>query len=529
MARQIRTVGFGGSDLSFPAGAPAPTPPPAALAEIPLTISRLDGSTGTVLVSNGIMLAPGQLQDTELGGLAMVVDDVGEVPVYVEALTGRHLDGSVISVLVQFMANPSTHGTGKLLFGATPGQARRTKVPIDFRPTRNMSDPRLNGYPSAMAHASPEYNVTAIGPVWGDTLTRAAAIARGGDFADYETQHEQWSDYHWGIYGPTQVIGGNYYDRGMFTLIHGYRSSNPEYFKRGAAYAFNHRDEYYEANAYNITHPHMWFPEGMVLHYWTTGDERSAYGVRQLATTRVGPTPAEGGTSWQWNNTFKCSYEGEARQMARTLLVALWAVKLGWRTATTAHEGAALVLRGGINSNMWDTNTATYRYGAWTFTHPDYPPGAGCSIEYVSNFMQCLLYDTLRTYERLFGAHAGSQARRTLIANYFVSQWRDVEGNNLMNTAPANNYEPVPSFNYYDVEVPESGGVGPTVDLNGFYCHIMRLTANETANSVLGVIAAKCFNGLMGWKDGTEGPYVSQHKQFNETYQKAWQYCALAP
>lgn len=98
---------------------------------VELAVTRLSGSAGEALVANAIPLTPGALRADALAGVRLVVD--GEPKeAYFEATTGRHPDGSLRSVLVQFRTflRPADRLTAWLIIGSsTPG--RRLAEPAE--------------------------------------------------------------------------------------------------------------------------------------------------------------------------------------------------------------------------------------------------------------------------------------------------------------------------------------------------------------------------------------------------------------
>jgi uncharacterized protein YjdB len=489
----------------------APAIAPGAALSIPLNLHRLDGGAGTVRVSSGVLLQPGQLQASAADRVAVAINGV-EVPAYVEALHGRHRDGSVVSVLLQFDADPALQPQATLLLGTTPAQPRLAKRSIDFRPAS--ADVKQNGFPAVVAVPPVAHMVAAV-QMFGPTTSVADAAALGGSFLAFENDFQQWSTNRWNALTSTSAIGANYYDRGFHHMVWFHRSGNPEYLRRGAAYTFNHRVQYYEPNAYNIAQERLWFVEGLALHYWLTGDEESRNGVRGLARRVQDPV-----TSWNWTRVHSCGYKGEARPVARTLKVLVWTHRLGFADLNwpdLANRYTDLI----INSDQWARDPADPRFGAWLFRHPDYPTGAGCTVEYVSNFMNAMILDALiDVYE-----HIGPDARipgvvRRNLDYLGRTQWRGVEGNGLQITLS----EPSPSFNYYDVHLEGSGGPGPSTDLNGFYPTLFAWYARHSGDASYMTIASRAFETLSrNPKDGRTAPWLSGDKQFNETYQRAWQ------
>src|SRR4051794_27568511 len=94
-----------GVGLGLPSGIPGVIPGAEAAGGTPTTeplkVRRLDGGAGTTLVSNGIPLPPGALFPDEFGEARIDIAGLGEPAMSVAAL-GRHGDGSVRSLFVQF-------------------------------------------------------------------------------------------------------------------------------------------------------------------------------------------------------------------------------------------------------------------------------------------------------------------------------------------------------------------------------------------------------------------------------------------
>jgi uncharacterized protein YjdB len=498
--------------------------------ELPLTLHRLAGGTGSVRVSNGILLTPGQLRPEQVGAVSVTVGG-SEVSAYVEALEGRHRDGSVVSVLVQFDADPAVQRNAALRIGTAPTRPRLAKRTVDFRPGATLSNVTQHGYPAAVAVPSVDHMVAAF-QIFGPTVSVADARAMGGAFNAFEDDFAYWGGAKCDDFqaylnegsARDRIMGSNYYDRGYHTMAWFARSGDVKWLRCGAMYTFAYRFHYYEANNYAISQERLWLSEGLALHYWLTGDPESRNAVMQLADRAWG-----NGSSWNVTRLRQCNYKGEARPVARALSAMTWAYRLGaeeYLHATRSYTD--LIARGGTEGNQWGTDPANYRYGAWIYQHPDYPTGAGCSVEYVSNFMNAMILDALITvYEHV---HADSRIPGIVGRNLDYlrkTQWRGVEGNGLQLT----NGEPSPSFNYYDVSLAGSGGPNATVDLNGFYVHVFAWYARHFGGAPYANIAEQAFVTLSkNPKDGKSGPWIrvrGSDKQMNETYQKAWQYPAL--
>jgi uncharacterized protein YjdB len=502
-----------------------------AAGEIPLALHRLDGRSGIVRVSNGILLAPGQLRPEQVGSVSVSVGGA-EVSAYVEPLDGRHRDGSVVSVLIQFDADPAVQRNAALRIGTPPARTRLAKRTIDFRPGATLSNVSQSGFPAAVA-VPPVQHMVAAFQLFGPTVSVADARAMGGAFRTFEDDFAYWGGAKCDDFqayldagaARDRIMGSNYYDRGYHTMAWFARSGDVKWLRCGAMYTFAYRFHYYEHNNYAISQERLWLSEGLALHYWLTGDPESRNAVLRLADHAWG-----GGSSWNVTRLRQCNYKGEARPVARALSAMTWAYRLGAEEYLHATRNYTdLIAKGGTEGNQWGTDPADHRFGAWLYRHPDFPTGAGCSVEYVSNFMNAMILDALITvYDHV---HADSRIPGIVGRNLDYlrkTQWRGVEGNGLQLA----NGEPSPSFNYYDVSLVGSGGPSATVDLNGFYVHVFAWYARNFGGAHYANIAEQTFVTLSkNPKDGRSGPWLrvrGSDKQMNETYQKAWQYPALA-
>jgi hypothetical protein len=494
---------------------------------LPLQLRRLNNGTGTVRVSSGILMPAGAVWESDIPRIAVAVGGT-EVQAYVEALHGRHRDGSVISVLVQFDANPDLQREAKLKFNVAPSQPRLSKQPVDFRNGATLNNVMQTGYPAGVA-MPPLDHMTAAFSLFGPTVAVADARAMGPEFTNFENDFEKWSAIKWDDWQAyldagnqrERIIGSNYYDRGYHHMAWFARTRDPEYFRRGASYTFNYRYHYYEHNNYGIAQERLWLSEGLAAHYWLTGDEESREAVRRLAARNASDT-------WSFSRMRPCNYRGDARAVARALSSLTWAARLGhtdrdWRNEALAYVD--LIAAGGTEGNLWGTDPNNYRYGAWVFRHPDYPAGAGCTVAYVSNFMNAMIMDALITvYDHVEpDPRIPATVKRNL--DYLrSSQWRGRGGNGMQLTKA----EPSPSFNYYDVQVAGSGSPSNgQVDLNGFFVNVFAWYGRHSGNDAYMEIARQAFATLAGGRhDGAVNPWFRERgadKQFNETFQKAWQ------
>ena len=83
------------------------TPPTVSGDTIPLQIVRMDGGSGSALVSNGIPLPKGKITPSNTSHVVLVVGGQ-EQAIHVEALSGNYPDGSARAVLLQFQYTVNT-------------------------------------------------------------------------------------------------------------------------------------------------------------------------------------------------------------------------------------------------------------------------------------------------------------------------------------------------------------------------------------------------------------------------------------
>ena len=130
---EVRASQQGGSITGTAAVTVTAPPAPAPGGVVALTVARLAGGSGATLVSSGVPLAPGALRADQLGQVQVWAGGQQQA-VYVEALQGRHADGSVRVLLVQF--RPAlTQGApvaGELRLGVGRTTSDLAKTPVSW-------------------------------------------------------------------------------------------------------------------------------------------------------------------------------------------------------------------------------------------------------------------------------------------------------------------------------------------------------------------------------------------------------------
>ncbi|HYR13281.1 MAG TPA: Ig-like domain-containing protein, partial [Mycobacterium sp.] len=154
---------------------------------ITLQIVRMDGGSGSAVVSSGIPLPKGKLTSSNIAHVVLLVAGV-EQAIHVEALAGTWPDGSIRSLLVQF---PYTVSTGN------PIAALLIMGPSVTRSTTDLPKTTVTGnMPAAVAlPTSPSYLVST--EVVGQTITRAASPTTPAAFPAFETHLITYGNSHW--------------------------------------------------------------------------------------------------------------------------------------------------------------------------------------------------------------------------------------------------------------------------------------------------------------------------------------------
>jgi hypothetical protein len=189
-------------------------PPPPDPTDLTLTLHRLDGGSGTVLVSNGVPLLRGWVTPENIDQVTLWIDEV-EQPIYVEGL-GRFEDLSYRSLLLQFESAVEGEDTGTaVLRFSVPRTLNRQKTRVTFygedwvpRRPEAREDPKLAGWPDAVA-MPPRQFVQASGIFHSLADVDEVAILVEGDAV---ARAEKWRDWvpTWMLaYDFENAAGGN--------------------------------------------------------------------------------------------------------------------------------------------------------------------------------------------------------------------------------------------------------------------------------------------------------------------------------
>jgi uncharacterized protein YjdB len=437
---------------------------------ITLQIVRMDGGSGSALVSSGIPLPKGKLTASNIAHVVLLVAGV-ERAIHVEALAGTWPDGSIRSLLVQF---PYTVSTGN------PIAALLVMGPSVTRSTTDLPKTTVTGnIPAAAAlPTSPTYLVST--EVVGQTITRAASPATPAVFPNWENDFVTYGDQHWATEAGDWTY--NYYDRVLIWYAWWVRTGNPEYWRRAAIDAVAYREQSLVPDNY-IEQPNQAQLEGLALHYLLTGDEASRYAVARVAeifadiwTPVLDCTACSGGGQYV-----------EGRIQARTLQ----SHYLSWMIDAVGDSPRNwLNLMATDVTNILSTQGAdgSYRFAEWEGSH--------------SNYMTGLMHDMLIKYYTYVQADARiPPAIKKTLDWMWSTQW--------VSSAQA--------FKYVSENM-STGTTAPAPDLNllivtgyaWYYMYSGDATYKTTADAI--------FAG------GVNGAYLTGYKQFNQNYTSAYRY-----
>ncbi len=243
---------------------------------IDLNVVRFSGGSNQVLVSSGIPLAQGMLTPGQSDRVRLMINGT-EKPIDIQVLRGRHRDGSVRSVLVQFRhAVPAGGMRAQLVIG----QSRTTTDITVAQPTYTYTRP----LPQAAAlPSSPAYLIST--GIFGKTTTAPDAFN-----ARYESNFYTYGDNKWNRfiskYGSSLTVwdaeNANYYDRAYIDFAWWARTGDEAQWRRAIHYLIAYRELFLKPRGYRVP-PAEVNIDGLEAHYLLTGDGTSHNAVRVLA------------------------------------------------------------------------------------------------------------------------------------------------------------------------------------------------------------------------------------------------------
>jgi hypothetical protein len=435
--------------------------------------------TGNVLVSSGIPLMPGALKPADVGRVRILIGGQ-EQPVFVKALKGRHRDGSVRSVLVQFMANiGSSPISAELAIGSARTTTDRKEAAVSF----TYGSP----LPAAVALPSSVDYLLRTGIVMPTVAMPSAFNTK------YEDEFVRQSDGRWPLFKADYDAGTvgtgitpNYYDRALFHWAWWVRTGDAKYWQRAVYYMMAYRENYMRPNGYRVQ-PHNMQIEGFELHYLLTGDAESWYGVGEMADMLASPT------GWLGRIDENIPDWMEGRIKSRILLGLLTA----YRLEHTKHDYRALSKE--AVDRILRTQQSDGAFRDW-----------GLCNEQL-NYMTGLINEVFAKYYDLVEADSRIPASmEKSLAFMWNTQWKSADG----------------GFAY--LSGGSCSGVGShgegKPDLNQIIAHgygwMYRQTKNRTYRDRGDVIFNEGVN--RAWFGSST--FTTADKQWNESYRSSYQY-----
>ncbi len=447
---------------------------PPATDTIQLHIVRWEPGSGDVLVSGGIPLKRGMLHAGQLKFIRLFVEGE-ERSLHVDSLAGRHADGSLRSVLVQFRdsVRSSNWKKAQLVLGE-PRATPPLGVPDDY----NRGLPQASPLPS-------DANYLVLTELAGPAITASKNAFMGPSFARYEQNFTKFIDHHWKLDGELWS-GANYYDRALIYFSSWLRTAKPEYFRRGMRIAMNYRTKYLEANQY-ATSPHWSQIEGLEQHYLLTGDESSRFAVARVAEQLAGyPLADTLRTTWM-----------ESRIQAR----ALQALFTAWRL--DARGPKELDLQKRLDNSLVRVLRTQRPDGSI-----GWPATCGASLNYMNGLLNDVLI-RIHTHYRADTAIFGFVRRNADFL--WGSQW----------------VPQAQAFKYLSARCQKNsqgeaiGGPSPAPDLNMLFVTTFGWLYQQTGDVRYRQAGDQIFAG------GVKGAYLQGSKQFNEHYTSSLRYVAM--
>jgi hypothetical protein len=433
-------------------------PTPSATKQLALSLTVFDATQPSPLSSNGIPLPKGWLFEKDLAS-TILSDGTAEVPRVLRPLAGRHGDGSLRAVLLQFQANPATPRM-VLQVGITPRLSEPAPWPIPA------------GTPSAVTlPADPAFLLST--QIAGPTIPVSES-----PLPQYESQFTTYAEKHFQTDG-VQWEYANYYDRALNHFVYWMRSGNVTYWKRALDLVRNYRTGYLEANNYDSV-PHWLLVEGLALHYWFTGDTLSRTAVlRSAARATIAYNPIMLGDP---NGLYI-----EGRIEARMLLASLFA----WELGDTSQD--------------WKAKAATYAKNIMTLQRTDgsYSWPNWCGRQ--GNYMVGLQNDALIKYfERVTADPAIIPTIQKAVDYIYRTSWR-----------PANR-----AFAYMDAQCGSPDDLLPSPDLNMLLVNGFAFIGKQTGNRQYIAVADSIAEGAIAgaWLSGSK----QFNQQYYDSHQYLW-------
>jgi len=441
---------------------------------VDVNIHRLDGGSGTTLVSSGMPLQPGMVYANTLEQFKLMVNNT-EVPLFVQSLFGKHADGSYRSVLIQFEMALSANQTlpGQLIFGV-PGARQGVRTAIE----NNLES-------AAILPSSPAYIISTgvIPPTLSSSQVSGTALAALGQ--NFDTQYLSAANLH--LVTPERenaAMNINFYDRVVSSYAQWARTGEVRYWRDASLLA---RQYVIRANIQGVA-PWTFQPDGLFLSYLLTGHDASR---TLLANASLGAT----------FNFFAPQYQyeldglREGRDQQRFMLGALYSAILedsstNWLASLDARVTSWL--------DTQEPYFTTGKDGSWFYR-------ITTGVYGQSNFMEGLRLTALVTYLEL---RTMTSERRTL-----VEQAVKAQVDYLWNTEWVPQFK---SFKYWSTDVTGARGLA---ELNNLivlgFAYVYHITGNTVYRERALEIMSQAF---FPQPDFSVCWTCSEGKQFNQQY-----------
>lgn len=273
-----------------------------------VTLHRFTGSTSSVRGWSGVPLAPGLLFPGATDNFRLLTVPGGvEIPIYIEEQGGRHDDGSLMSVYVEWDRTLAvgTPETVSIEIGTprnTANDLTRTKASgfWDGLLTTDSTDVwKTASFPDAIMNFPASYLATT--QFWGPYDLRYKGQSGGPSWqASYFSTWEAGADTWWNLWTSYSVPSGAVasfaipqYDRPAQFFKLWAMTGDADYYARACASLIDWRNRYFRK--YTPTSPGsgiaMWehCPWGLAFHYLLTGDNSSRTDLANQAWVHSNP------------------------------------------------------------------------------------------------------------------------------------------------------------------------------------------------------------------------------------------------
>jgi len=279
---------------------------------VAVNLHRFVGAAGAVTFSTGLPLPKGKLPSSQLTNVRVYLGGI-EQPIFLKALGGLNSDGSLRSILIQ----------GRLVAPAA-GQSLAGYITFDTpRATTNLAQVAAPAtLEAALLPSSAAYLVStnAAGPmITSAQIPVAPAMLRAHE-ADFETMAPT-------IFSKTSnsfARGIAVYEHLLSHYQHFMETADPKWYEIAWKMGETYR-AYGEANyapEWHLT------TEGLAVHYWFSGDERSRAVVGKMTRWIVGGTEY----IYRWDKA-----DGGYRFRGRSMLAALDCLKIDCDPGTDGY------------------------------------------------------------------------------------------------------------------------------------------------------------------------------------------------